>query len=55
VKKKEGFKTLEPSEQRRAFASVKGEEAKDANTQMKGERLDQVEKILASLLGQMTG
>jgi gag-polypeptide of LTR copia-type len=44
AKKKEGFKTLEPSEQRRAFASVKGEEAKDANTETKGERLDRVEK-----------
>jgi hypothetical protein len=55
AKKKEGFKTLEPNEQRRAFASVKGEEAKDANTETKGDRLDQVEKMLASLLGQMTG
>jgi hypothetical protein len=55
VKKKEGFKTLDSNDQRRAFASTKGEEAKVASTGTKGERLERVEKMLASLLGQMTG
>jgi hypothetical protein len=40
TKKKEGFKTLESNEQRRAFVSVREEEAKVVSTGTKGERLE---------------
>jgi hypothetical protein len=56
AKKKEGFQTLESNEHRRAFTFAKEEETKIANTGIKSsERLEMVEKILASLLGQILG